>query len=522
MPPLRLTTGAKRILATMIRLQTQQTIDPGHLLLCMWISETRASDLMQAYGMTEEVLFEKLQHDEASVAQLQSALREVESRSADELPGVRVEDLGPEFEPLLSKSYTKAMEGGLDQEIATEHLLWGILESQHPLATWLIEEGVTTAQLDVALAKTNLHTIAPLDIGLELAPPAVAVSEILDTYRVLDASANRAREGLRVVEDYVRFTLNDHFLSSELKNIRHGLADALIYLDEKILIHARETQHDVGTGISTANEGKRALLSEVAVANLKRIGEAFRSLEEFSKRIHAVVPRKIEKLRYTLYTLEKAILTIHSARQKLEHRKLYLVVGEDQCHHGLGPAIIDSMKGGVEIVQLREKSKNDRQLLRSAQRVREWTREAGVLFIMNDRPDLAVLSEADGVHIGQDELSVFDARRIIGPEKLIGVSTHSIEQVRQAILDGADYIGVGPVFPSHTKSFEDEEFVGLELLKQVAEEVSIPWFAIGGINIDNLPGCVGIGATRVAVSSAICGIHDHKKAAWQLRSLLPH
>jgi len=94
-------------------------------------------------------------------------------------------------------------------------------------------------------------------------------------------------------------------------------------------------------------------------------------------------------------------------------------------------------------------------------RVREWTRAAESLFIINDRPDLAVLTDADGVHVGQDELTVHQARRIIGPDRLVGVSTHSIEQARTAVLDGADYLGVGPVFPSQTKQFDD--FVGLDL-----------------------------------------------------------
>src|SRR5205823_5073266 len=114
------------------------------------------------------------------------------------------------------------------------------------------------------------------------------------------------------------------------------------------------------------------------------------------------------------------------------------------------------------------KSLSDRQLLERARQVRRWTRAAGVLFIMNDRPDIARLAEADGVHVGQDELPVKEVRRIVGPDVLVGVSTHNLDQVRQAILDGANYLGVGPTFPSGTKSFD--EFPGRHFVRQVALE----------------------------------------------------
>src|SRR5205823_13726171 len=118
--------------------------------------------------------------------------------------------------------------------------------------------------------------------------------------------------------------------------------------------------------------------------------------------------------------------------------------------------------GGAHMIQLREKSLSDRALLGRARQVRHWTHEAGLLFIMNDRPDLARLVEADGVHLGQDELPIKEARRIVGPDLLIGISTHDIDQVRRAVLDGASYLGVGPVFPSTTKEFSD--LPGLEFV----------------------------------------------------------
>jgi len=137
---------------------------------------------------------------------------------------------------------------------------------------------------------------------------------------------------------------------------------------------------------------------------------------------------------------------------------------------------------------------------------------------MNDRPDLALLAEADGVHVGQEELNVAAARRIVGAGRLIGVSTHSLEQARQAATDGADYIGVGPVFPSGTKAFA--EFPGLELVRVVARETSLPAFAIGGITFENVGEIVRAGLRRVAVSGAVLNAADPQSAVAALRRRL--
>ncbi len=138
------------------------------------------------------------------------------------------------------------------------------------------------------------------------------------------------------------------------------------------------------------------------------------------------------------------------------------------------------------------------------------------LLIVNDRPDLAVLCGADGVHVGQDELTVRDARRIVGANRLVGVSTHSIEQARAAVLDGADYLGVGPVFVSQTKSFD--ALAGLEFVSQAAAEIGLPWYAIGGISPQNVREVCDAGATRVAVSSVICTARDPQVVASSLVS----
>jgi thiamine-phosphate pyrophosphorylase len=175
---------------------------------------------------------------------------------------------------------------------------------------------------------------------------------------------------------------------------------------------------------------------------------------------------------------------------------------------------------GVHVLQLRDKRLDDRTRLARARRLRELTRGAGTLFIVNDRADLALLAEADGLHVGQEELAVHEARRIVGAEMLIGVSTHSLEQARRAVQDGADYLGLGPTFPSETKHFE--HFPGLALLRQAAAEISLPAFAIGGITLDNLPQVLAAGIARVAMGGGITNAPDPTAAArTMLESIAP-
>jgi len=226
----------------------------------------------------------------------------------------------------------------------------------------------------------------------------------------------------------------------------------------------------------------------------------------------------MEQLRYNSYTLERAILLGQDARQRLASARLYLLVTGSACAAALDFVIAEAAAGGVDVVQLREKDLGYRELLERARQVRRWTRDAGVLFIVNDRPDIARLAEADGVHLGQDDLPVREARRIVGPDALIGVSTHSLDQLHQAIRDGASYVGIGPVFPSKTKQFE--ELAGLDYVRQASSETSLPAFALGGITVDNAPQVLAAGAKRLAVSSAICGADEPQPVARAFRALL--
>ena len=471
-------------------------------------------------GERENMGADELSTDELSTDEVVDALsRELRQIIA----GLPTSELAPESEaapereppaePLawklvLSTARCISQLEGRHAEVSTEHLLAALASVDSPVKDLLLASGFEEHVLG---GHSSQPLAEPMPVSFQIAWSDPTHAEQTRTLRILDAAANRAREGLRVVEDYVRFTLDDAFLSRQLKELRHGLRTALQSLDEVSLISARDTQADVGTSIQTASEMQRTSLLDVARANLKRIAEATRTLEEFSKVATAFDPSSLEfqqlparlgQIRYQLYTLEKAILTVHHSRQRLDGANLYLLLTRSLCRLDWESVLRQAIQGGVRVVQVREKEMSDRALLDYARRVRAITAESGTLFILNDRPDIAVLAEADGVHVGQEELSVADARRIVGPERLVGVSTHSIEQARQAVLDGANYLGVGPTFRSGTKSFD--EFAGLDYVRQVASEIALPSFPIGGIDLTNVGEVVAAGARRIAVSGAIC------------------
>ena len=330
-------------------------------------------------------------------------------------------------------------------------------------------------------------------------------------YRVLDAAANRATEGLRVVEDYARFALDDRHFVGLLKGFRHDLAKLLIELGPTRRYAARETQRDVGTSVSTEAEQTRVELADVAAASIKRAEQALRSLEEFGKLISPEMALGFEQLRYRLYTLERAINITTDTNRRLEKARLYVLIDGQATMDEFERLVTSLVETGVHFLQLRAKVLTDRDLLERAHALRRLAAESNTVCVINDRADIAALARADGIHVGQDELSIKDARTIVGTDRLVGVSTHSLQQARQAVLDGANYIGVGPVFPSRTKEFG--HFIGPTLLQEVAGEITLPAFAIGGISLENLDQVIGAGFRRIAVGAAITGAKEPAAAA---------
>jgi thiamine-phosphate pyrophosphorylase len=336
--------------------------------------------------------------------------------------------------------------------------------------------------------------------------------------RIIDASLNRASEGLRVVEDYVRFVLDDPFLTGRAKAIRHDLAAAAAAFSTCDRHAARETRTDVGTTISTDAEASREDAWSVCAASLKRTEQSLRSLEEYGKLVDGEFAGRIESLRYGVYTLEKAIDVGRSSRERLEGIDLCVLLSGGNSAGQFQRLVESLVEAGVGMIQLREKNLDDRELIGRARVLVERTRGSRTVAIVNDRADIAAAVGAEGVHLGQEDLSVKDARAIVGTRALIGVSTHNIEQARTAVLDGANYLGAGPTFASRTKNFDD--FAGLDYLREVSSEIRLPTYAIGGISAENLPEVIGVGVSRVAVGSAVIGAKDPGRAAKVLLVML--
>lgn len=529
MSELNLTEGARRALARAAAAANEwfhDEVQPAHLLWALLEEESLACESLLEAGITTagvlaaDIWGTSRPPEAAGNCEdetLAALTRDVSS--ALNLHVVRVDPVESEaLQQVQFHARSIARVGG--SEVGTEHLLTGLMAVDQSIASLLEGQGVQSEPQHLAAAFAEVLA-DPVPVAFEIDVDQHIDADRTSACRIIDAAANRAREGLRVVEDYVRFTLDDAHLSRLLKTARHQFSAVTQLFDERGLIASRDTRQDVGTGIHTASEMSRGTALDVARASLKRVQEAARTLEEFTKVVVGPVPpdelplpERIGQFRYELYSLEKAVLTTIASRQRLRGCSLYLLLTSDFCADGLEDVLNAATSNGVGIVQLREKSLSDRELLKLARHVRQQTRDAGVLFIMNDRPDLAVLCEADGVHVGQDELSVRDVRRIVGPDRLIGVSTHEIDQARAAVLDGADYLGVGPVFTSQTKSFD--EFAGLEYVKEIASEISLPWFAIGGISSANLVDVMAAGASRVAVSGAVCGSESPGQATADL------
>lgn len=204
-----------------------------------------------------------------------------------------------------------------------------------------------------------------------------------------------------------------------------------------------------------------------------------------------------------------------SSRERLRQVRLY-VVTDAAAHPDQVVATVDAAcRGGADCIQLRRKGDSDRELLRLAEACRAVTARWGVLFIVDDRLDVAMAVGADGVHLGQEDLPVAAARRL-WPSGLVGCSTHSLSQAREAAAEGADYLGVGPVFATPTKPGRPP--VGTELVHRVATaDLGIPWVAIGGIDGDNVAEVVAAGAPAIAVVRAVCAAADPERATRRLR-----
>ncbi len=337
-----------------------------------------------------------------------------------------------------------------------------------------------------------------------------------DILRLIDANANRCREALRVSEDYARFILESEEFCTDIKNLRHDLSQTLKPWLNEAIIH-RDTLGDVGTTIKTAAEQIRSGLPDILIAAGKRAGEAMRAIEEFLKTADTAAASKIESLRYRHYEIERRLALTLRPDHNLESLRLYVLITESACKRPWLESAEQAIQGGADSLQLREKNLPDAELLSRAKQLTQLCRQHGTICIINDRPDIALASTAHGLHLGQGDIPLSDARKILGNQKIIGLSTHNIDQARRAKLDGADYIGVGPIFKSSTKP---RDFLpGLEYAA-ATRSVALPKVAIAGISLENVDQVLATGISAVAITAAITGCEDVAGAAREIKSRL--
>ena len=340
-----------------------------------------------------------------------------------------------------------------------------------------------------------------------------------DTLRIIDANLNRIGEGLRFLEEIARLSLDDAGLSQTLKNLRHEMA--VVPLPSEALLRARDSEGDVGAEMNVPGEAGQRDMPEAIVANARRVQESLRVMEEVSKLPGPGLDSdKYRKARFALYTIEQDLLAGVLRTEKIKRLSgLYVIIDtaflKGRRH---AEAARQAIRGGARVIQLRDKTQGRKELLPIVYEMREVCAAEKALFIVNDYLDIALAADADGLHIGQEDLPVSVARRLLPSDKILGCSARTVEKAANARQGGADYLGVGAMFP--TSSHDKTMVIGPAGLRQIKQAVDLPLVAIGGINEANVKQVMEAGAAAVAVISAVTGAEDIEAAARRLAGLI--
>jgi len=338
------------------------------------------------------------------------------------------------------------------------------------------------------------------------------------TLRIIDANLNRIGEGLRLLEDIARLLLNDAGLTQRLKTMRHELITGDWSFNRQLL-NARDSEADVGINIEAPEQEKPRELPLMVVANSRRVQESLRTVEELAKLpdiTPKLDPEKFKQARFNLYSIERNLLSRLLRQDKIKHIPGLYAIIDTQALKGRSHLKVASqiIHGGARTIQLRDKLLSKQELLPIAQQLKELCAEHNVLFIVNDYLDIALAADADGLHLGQNDLPTKAARKLLPIDKILGCSTTTVEQAVTAEAEGADYIAVGSIYPTISK--EAAKVIGLDGLRQIRQAVTLPLVAIGGITKDNAAEVIAAGASSVAVISAILQAESPEEAARQI------
>jgi thiamine-phosphate pyrophosphorylase len=338
------------------------------------------------------------------------------------------------------------------------------------------------------------------------------------TLRIIDENLDRLAEGLRVLEDTARMLLDDAGLTSRLKTIRHDLVRRSLDFN-LALLDSRDSVGDVGEMAVAEGENPARELPLIVLANARRVQEALRVLEELAK-LPEFQPNldsaAYKAARFKLYTIEKELVDRLVRKDKAGRLKGLYVIVDTQYLGERSPlkAAAELLEAGVRIVQLRAKNLAKKQVLDMVLEMQSICRRSGALFIINDYLDIALAVKADGLHIGQEDLPAATARRLLPPGMLLGVSAAEVDEARRAEADGADYLGVGAIYPTVTKTKIGS--VGPDRIAQIRAATRLPVAAIGGITSKNIEDVMRAGADSACVISAVLGAPDIQTAAKEL------
>jgi thiamine-phosphate pyrophosphorylase len=346
----------------------------------------------------------------------------------------------------------------------------------------------------------------------------VVVYRRMSVQRVIDSSSNRLAEALRVMEDLARFNLDDAGLVLRLKEIRHESRAISTRWPQGWAASHRDTNGDVGTRITTTDEMHRNSLWDVGAAAGNRAAEALRTLEEITKTFDVEAAAMFEGMRYRLYELD-ACLRAGLASRQCKQWSICLLLTESCCRSDWYTTATEVIEAGIDCIQLREKDLPDRVLVERAKRLVDLARPAGCSVVINDRLDVALAADADGVHLGQGDLSIEDARRHSGGSLFIGVSTHNDQEADDAVQAGADNCGVGPIYAGNTRPDLQAAGVG-PMASFIDRHPNVPHLAIGGITPERLPQLLEAGCRGVAICDAICAAPSPGDMVRRCRAML--
>ena len=341
-------------------------------------------------------------------------------------------------------------------------------------------------------------------------------AEDLRIYQIIDANLDRAREGLRVLEDWARFGLGKEKYVEKIKNFRQILGKNHL----EIYKQSRNHIEDNCKGLTHQEQFNRNTSEQIISSNSARVQEALRVIEEFSRLHNHELSKIASEIRYKIYTIEIDLLSYSKFKKSeeiLKENDLYVITDQKD---NLLEIIEEILIAGVRIIQHRFKKGTDQDHLKEAIQIKNLCKRYNSLFIVNDRLDIALASNADGIHLGQDDLDLKTARKLLGNSKIIGISANNAIDISNALSEGCDYIGIGPVFETTTK--KNKIPLGIENIKTLTKDLNIPWFAIGGIKSNNILYLKRNGFKKFALVSQLMNSEDPKEDAIMILKELSH